>query len=278
MHDGKDAAELLAQRMTERQTVCLRNLADDRAEQLRFRRFLANEAVTVEEMVAHRAMFVAAAAKGRHVLAIQDTSEINYQAQKGRKRRLGKVGNGTDVGLVRPSGAGGGRADSGECLGLVDAQVWRRTKSKAKNYKELPIEQKESYRWLIGGAQAKAVLAEAAMVTVIDDREADIYEKWDRLPDAQHVSVDARQPRPCLGRWRAIIPDLGHFCPQAHRLCPRSAGAAGQTWGTSGLHGGAVRTRSHPSAKQSAPTATPPPRSSCLPSKFASSIRRPGRS
>jgi hypothetical protein len=91
--------EFVARRMSERQTVCVRNLADDRAEQLRVRRFLANEAVTVEEMVSHRAMFVAAAAKGRHVLAIQDTSEVNYQAQKDRKRRLGKVGNGTDVGL-----------------------------------------------------------------------------------------------------------------------------------------------------------------------------------
>jgi len=156
--------EFVARRMSERQTVCVRNLADDRAEQLRVRRFLANEAVTVEEMVSHRAMFVAAAAKGRHVLAIQDTSEVNYQAQKDRKRRLGKVGNGTDVGLfVHP--VLGVDADSGECLGLIDVQVWRRTKSKAANYKALPIEQKESYRWLIGGAQAKAVLGEAATVT-----------------------------------------------------------------------------------------------------------------
>jgi len=47
---------------------------------------------------------------------------------------------------------------SGRC------QVWRRTKRKAKNYKRLPIEEKESYRWVKGGSQAKAVLAEAAMV------------------------------------------------------------------------------------------------------------------
>ena len=92
-------------------------------------------------MVAHRAMFVAAAAKGRHVLAIRDSSEINYQAQKDRKRRLGKVGNGTDVGLfVHP--VLGVDADSGECLGLIDAQV-AYDKSKAANYKALPIEQKE---------------------------------------------------------------------------------------------------------------------------------------
>jgi Transposase DDE domain len=208
--------EFVARRMTERQTVCVRNLADDRAGQLRVRRFLANEAVTVEEMVSYRAMFVAAAAKGRHVLAIQDTSEINYQAQKDRKRRLGKVGNGTDVGLfVHP--VLGVDADTGECLGPIDVQVWRRTKSKAANYKALPIEQKESFRWLIGGAQAKAVLAQAAMVTVIDDREADIYEKWDRLPDASmHLLTRASRNR-ALADGSRLFATLAGF-PQAHRF------------------------------------------------------------
>ena len=63
--------ELIVERVSQRQTVCIRNLADDRAEQARFQRFLSNDAVTIEEMISHRAMFVAAAAKGRHVLAIE---------------------------------------------------------------------------------------------------------------------------------------------------------------------------------------------------------------
>lgn len=170
---------LIAQRVSERQAVCVRKLANDRSERVKFRRFLSNEAVTVEEMVAHRAMLVAAAARGRHVLAIQDTSEINYQAQSGRKHGLGKVGNGTDVGLfVHPVLAVD--AQTQECLGLVDAQIWRRTKRQDANYKRLPIEEKESYRWVKGGEQAKAVPAAAARVTVIDDREGDIDEKWAR--------------------------------------------------------------------------------------------------
>jgi len=208
--------EFVAQRMAERQTVCVRKLADDRAGQLRVRRFLTNEAVGIEEMVSHRAMFVAAAAKGRHVLAIQDTSEINYQAQKDRKRRLGTVGNGSDVGLfVHPVLAVD--AHSGECLGPIDVQVWRRTKSKAANYKALPIEEKESYRWVAGGAQAKAVLSEAAMVTLIDDREADIYEKWDRLPDASmHLLTRASRDR-ALADGGRLFASLAAF-PEAHRF------------------------------------------------------------
>jgi hypothetical protein len=209
------SGELLAQRISDRQTVCVRKLADDRAEQVRFRRFLSSEAVRVEEMVSHRAMFVAAVANGRHVLAIQDTSEINYEAQSGRKQRLGKVGNGSDIGLfVHP--VLGVDAQSGECLGLVDAQVWRRTKSKAKNYKDLPIEQKESYRWLKGGTQAKAVLAEASMVTVIDDREADIYEKWDRLPDARTQLLTRASRDRALAEGGRLFATLAGFA-EAHR-------------------------------------------------------------
>lgn len=208
--------ELIMRRVSERQTVCVRKLADDRSEQAKIRRFLSNEAVTVDEMVAHRAMFVAAAAKGRHVLAIQDTSEINYQAQSGRKHGLGKVGNGTDVGLfVHPVLSVD--AETQECLGLVDAQVWRRLKGKAKNYKRLPIEKKESYRWLKGGSQAKAVLAEAAMVTVIDDREGDIYEKWARLPDERtHLLTRASRDRSLVDGKR-LFRTLARM-PEAHRF------------------------------------------------------------
>ena len=206
---------MLVQRVAERQEVCLRKLGDNRAEQVKFRRLLVNGAVTVEEMVSHRAMLVAAAAEGRHVLAIQDTSEVNFQAQDGRKKALGTVGNGSDVGLfVHPVLAVD--ADAGECLGLIDAQVWRRTHGKAADYKRLPIEDKESYRWLKGAGQAKAVLAAAAMVTVIDDREGDIYEKWARLPDAHtHLLTRACRDR-SLADGGKLFATLAAF-PEAHR-------------------------------------------------------------
>jgi Transposase DDE domain len=206
----------LARRVAERQAVCLRKLADDRSQQVKFRRFLSNEAVTVEEMVAHRAMLAAVAARGRHVLAIQDTSEINYQAQSGRKHGLGQVGNGTDAGLfLHPVLAVD--AQTQECLGLVDAQVWRRTKSKAKDYQRLPIEQKESYRWVKGGEGAKAVLAEAAMVTVIDDREGDIYEKWARLPDERTQLLTRASRDRSLADGGRLFAGLAGL-PEAHRF------------------------------------------------------------
>ena len=213
---SKKNGAALVQRIGERQTICVRKLGDDRAEKVKFRRFLLNDRVTIAEMVASRSTSVAGAAAGRHVLAIQDTSELNYQAQRGRKHGLGTVGNGSDVGLfVHPVLVVD--AAAGECLGLVHVQVWRRFKRKAKNYRRQPIEDKESYRWLEGAGQAKATLAEAAMVTVVADRESDIYEEWARLPDARtHLLTRASRDRALAGGGRLFATLAG--LAEAHRL------------------------------------------------------------
>lgn len=202
--------------MCERQTICLRRLGDDRAQKVKFRRFLMNERVTVGKIVRRQRARVAEVVADRHVLAIQDTSEINYEAKRGRKRRLGTVGNGSDVGLfVHPVLAVD--AEAGHCLGLADVQVWRRFKTKAANYRRQPIEAKESYRWLEGPRRAKSALAKAAMVTVIDDREGDIYEKWARLPDRRtHLLSRACRDRVVAGGGKlfAIMAAL----PERHRF------------------------------------------------------------
>ena len=159
----------------------MRKLGDTRAERAKLYRFLINKKVTVGRILARQRARIAEHVRGRHILAIQDTSEINYEAKRGRKRGLGTVGNGSDAGLfVHPMLMVD--AETGHCLGLADVQVWRRFKKKAKDYKRQPIEAKESYRWLKGPYRAGLGLSTAAMVTVIDDREGDIYEKWARLP------------------------------------------------------------------------------------------------
>ena len=108
------------------------------------------------------------------VLALQDTSELNYQAHAGRTRGLGTVGNGRDAGLfVHPVLAV--EADSGACLGLVGAQVYARHEAAARNYRDLPVESKELMRWLRGALTAKRYLDTARHVTVVADRESDIY-------------------------------------------------------------------------------------------------------
>jgi hypothetical protein len=189
----------------ERQTVCLRKLGDSRAEKVKFRRFLMNDRVTVGRIVARLRARVAVAAAGRHVLAIQDTSEINYQSKRARKRGLGTVGNGSDVGLfAHPMLTVD--AQTGHCLGLADVQVWRRFKKKAADYRKQPIEDKESYRWLKGPHRAKWALAKATMVTVIDDREGDIFEKWARLPNRRTHLFAVMAAFPEQHRFRLDLP------------------------------------------------------------------------
>jgi Transposase DDE domain len=174
----------------------VRELGDNRASQTRFRRFLNNVKVKVAEIVEAVGERTASLVSGRHVLAIQDTTEVNYQSQAGRKYDLGTVGNGTDVGLfLHPVLAVD--ADDGSCLGLVHAQIWRRKKRKAANYRELPIEKKESHRWLVGANVAKQLLSTtAAWVTIVADRESDIFEQWARLPEGNtHLLSRASQDR-----------------------------------------------------------------------------------
>jgi Transposase DDE domain len=213
---SKKNGALLFERICARQTVCVRKLGDNRAEKVKLRRFLINGKVTVAKMLARQRARMTEHVRGRHVLAIQDTSEINYEAKRGRKRDLGTVGNGSDAGLfVHPLLMVD--AETGHCLGLADVQVWRRVKKKAKNYKQQPIEAKESYRWLRGPHRANWGLSTAAMVTVIDDREGDIYEKWARLPKhGFHLLSRACRDRAVAGGG-TLFATMAAF-PEQHRF------------------------------------------------------------
>jgi hypothetical protein len=154
-------------------------------------------------MLATAAGHAAAAAGGRHVLLIQDTTEINYQAKARRKRDLGRVGNGTDCGLFVHPALVVDAAD-GVLLGLAGATIWRRHKSKAAHYQQQPIEEKESFRWIDTAQAAGARLEGAALITVVSDGEADIYEVFARLPDPRtHVLVRAHQDRALARTGRA---------------------------------------------------------------------------
>lgn len=203
--------------MCARQSASVRRLADTRAQIAGFTRFLRNRRVSAAEIVATAAARTDAAAAGRHALIVEDTSEINYAAKAGRKRGLGRVGNGRDVGLfVHPALAVD--AADGMVLGLCGAQIWRRTGCKAPDYQLLPIEAKESCKWLSTARAACAALPQAALTTVVADREADIYEVLARLPDARtHVLIRAVRDRG-LTTGTGRLFDTVAIWPEAGRL------------------------------------------------------------
>ena len=165
------------------QDVCLRQLGGCRAQEVRFGRFLGNPKVTVECLIESWGPGTAEAARGRHVLAIQDTSEFNFKTTAERRRGLGEIGKGGGRGALVHVMLGLD-AEDGSCLGLVSGRVWTRRGRVTRARGKRPLTAKESERWLSTAEAAKSVLADAAMVTVLADRESDIYAGWARLPEA----------------------------------------------------------------------------------------------
>jgi hypothetical protein len=180
--------------------VCLRQLGGSRAGAVRFGRFLHNAAVSAAEMVATAARHTALASRGRHVLAIQDLTELNFSGHAESKRGFGTVGNGIDIGLLlHPVIVAD--AQSGGLLGLVEALVHNRTVRPRQHRKKRPVEQKESRRWLDGlRAAGQALSPTARLVTVITDREGDIYgELAAPRPANVHLLIRSAQDRSLLG-------------------------------------------------------------------------------
>jgi hypothetical protein len=164
--------------MVVRASSCLRRAADGRrSEIIRYGRFLANEKVTLEALLAGWGEQTAIAAAGRHVLAIQDTSELNFRTTAERRRGLGEIGKGVGRGLLLHAMLALD-AESNACLGLVAGEIWTRQGRVAVPHEKRRPQEKESWRWISTAEQAKEVLSAAAMITVIDDREGDIYAKW----------------------------------------------------------------------------------------------------
>jgi hypothetical protein len=187
--------------------VRVRPLGGDRAGEVRLGRFLHNARVTPDEMVATARTRTAGRVQGRHVLVIQDTTSLR---DDGDQRSL----------HLHPAIAVD--ANDGALLGLVDAVFLHRRGGKRGQHNNQPFADKESRRWLDATHQAAGLAAAgASAVTVIADREGDIYEMFacrpaetDLLIRVQHDRVlddgtrlfDAMAALPELGRETVALP------------------------------------------------------------------------
>lgn len=194
--------------MQHHQSVNIRQISQNRAEQVGYYRFLGNENVTVSELIRSVSDHCEQQVDGLHVLAISDTSEINLQAHAGRLKPegLGVVGNNQDLGFfIHPTLVL--NAENGFPLGLSAIHLWHRDVDHAdkhqRNYKKRAIEEKESYKWLLSAQCSQPFFRTggARMVTYIGDRESDLYEAWATVPEAQtHLLVRACRDRCLLGQ------------------------------------------------------------------------------
>ena len=111
--------------MVSRKTVCLRRLGGDRRGELQAGRFFANRKVTAGQDRRGLVGATGAACAGRHVLAIQDRSEVKFPTTAQRRRGLGPVKKGNAYGVLVHAMIAVDAA-SGSCLGLVGGDVWSR--------------------------------------------------------------------------------------------------------------------------------------------------------
>jgi hypothetical protein len=146
---------------------------------MRLTRFLRNDAVTPEEMLMEAAARTAERCVGRPIVAIQDTTVLRS-----------KGGGGSYLHAVVALDA-----EDDAIVGLIDGQFLERSAGRRAGRRQVGIEEKESFRWLLGADQAASVCAGAASVTVVADRESDIFELFALRPEGIDLVVRAAHDR-----------------------------------------------------------------------------------
>jgi len=191
--------------MVQKQSVVIHQLAEDEAQQRSFYRLIHNKRVETQAIK----NYIYSDCKrqveaGQHYLVIQDTTQPNFERNRQNikdQSGLGVIGNNKDLGFfLHPCLVVG--AHTGRCIGYSHLYHWSREAQAAskeeRHYKGQAIEDKESYRWIQAGQESKSVLAAAGQLTLIADREGDITELLQQLPDERtHLLIRSAQDR-CL--------------------------------------------------------------------------------
>lgn len=188
----------------------IRQLAENDSEAKAMYRFLQNKNIDEGSIIKNMTFNCKACVKDRPVLCIQDTSEINLYNHKNRVKKDDSIGltNASFGGLgffIHPSFIVD--AETLMPYGFSDIKIWNRTHDREKKnryeYKTLPIEEKESYKWIESSQNSKKTLENAREIIVIQDREGDIYEQFCLVPDSKtHLLIRAKTNRVLEGNDR----------------------------------------------------------------------------
>jgi hypothetical protein len=119
-------------------------------------------------------------------------------------------------------------ATTGAVIGLVDFKVWNRAGGPVGEQGERARADKESQRWMDGAAHAGEVLASAEQITVVSDREGDIYEQFACCPANVAQIVRAYQNRRIKAEGSALLFTFIDGLPEQDRLTLMLAAAPGR--------------------------------------------------
>jgi hypothetical protein len=181
-------------------------LAGNRHELKAYYRFINNkgEEVNPESILhGHRERTIGRMKKFQRVLAIQDTSDLDF-SERLHCNGLGDIGKNqtgaVSQGLKMHSSLV--VSEKGLPLGLLKTQIYASHYDEVKKAQDRPIEEKETYRWLstIDDLNSVAEYCPETEITAVGDRESDIFELFDyrrRKAPGIHLLVRAKHNR-CL--------------------------------------------------------------------------------
>ncbi len=162
------------------------------SETLAVYRFLENTKVTHSKILEpHIQSTLKRCGNSDVILAIQDTSSLNYSGLKATTG-LGNIGDGkssSQIGLMMHTCYA--VSDGGLPLGILGQKSWARSESKFKKAVDrhaASIDEKESNKWLeLLESTSEATKGLGVKVIHVMDREADIYDVFE---DAQKLNED----------------------------------------------------------------------------------------
>ncbi|MBK7966007.1 MAG: IS4 family transposase [Bacteroidetes bacterium] len=195
-------ADKLVSSLVISRTSSVHGSTNSEATQKGFYRFLENENVSEQELISALTNRCLKNVQGRDVIILQDTTSNGINHLKGsieENSGLGLVGNKTGLGFLSHVSVVLD-ANTEDMLGYSDVQLWHRKEDKSNNatriYKQQSIQEKESYKWIKASENAKALLSEASSITIIEDREGDIYDQFCIVPDERtHLIIRSRSER-----------------------------------------------------------------------------------
>jgi len=190
-----ERAAWMLERIVATGSLVLREIGGTRSGEMGAHRLLSSQKVDPAALLAPHVRRTAAACAGRRVVAVQDTSEINFDRFRRPASGLGPTGNAGIRGFfIHPVVAVD--AEDEALLGVAGARIWTRGEEPTPMHHDIPFDEKESRRWLEAAETAAQHLAPAAaQVVVVADRESDIYPMFARKPEVIDFVVRATHDR-----------------------------------------------------------------------------------
>jgi hypothetical protein len=219
-----DVLEVFIDRIKNKQTLSMRKLSENRSEEVQFGRFIGNDRVSVADL--EKYMYHQMSTNGQqasHILLLEDTSQMGFGLNRSIEG-LGKVDKGQVKGFyLHPVLAID--ANNGACYGIPAVEFHcREWEQETRSKKELnaarnkvPFEEKQGYRWHSSIEKSLQHCRHIEAITMVGDRESDIYAVLTGLKDELRVDyvIRSRHNRP-LQNGEKLLQQVDQWSEEFH--------------------------------------------------------------